>query len=237
MVPRPAISAHATAPATSRATLTAALASGAEFVELDVQRCRDGGFVVHHDDGVHEWTAAEVVATTGALPLDEAVALLAGRARVHVDLKSETGEVAAVRAVLDAVPASDVVVTSLEDATVRRLRDWADAEAPDLRVGLTLGREVRGRPVHRQATTRATELTPAARLRRCRADLVAAHHLIARLAAARVARRLGLPLVVWTVDDDAALRRWLAPGRARLVVSNRPERALALRAEALGSPP
>lgn len=233
----PAVSAHARAAATTRDTLATALASGAELVELDAQRCRDGRWVAHHDAWVRDLTSAEVVARTGVLRLGEAAAEVAGRAQVHLDLKPAADEVAAVREVLAWVPAEDVVVTSLEDASVRRLRGWADDEAPALRVGLTLGRDLRGRPLRHQAATRTAELAPTARLRRSGADLVAAHHVVARLGGARAARRLGLPLLVWTVDDDRALRHWLAPGRADVVVSNRPARALALRARTLGSRP
>jgi glycerophosphoryl diester phosphodiesterase len=36
-------------------------------------------------------------------------------------------------------------------------------------------------------------------------------------------------LLVWTVDDPVSLRYWLRPGRAWLVTTNVPGRALALR--------
>ena len=57
-----------------------------------------------------------------------------------------------------------------------------------------------------------------------------ANHWLALASLARFARRAGLPLVVWTVDHPVLLRYWMRPGRAWLVTTNRPERALAIRA-------
>ncbi len=123
----------------------------------------------------------------------------------------------------------NLVVTTLEDASVRAVRDWADAAGLDLLVGLSLGRSVKGLPVVRQVRTRWSELRPHLRLSGSRANLVVAKHTLARLGVAAYARRRGLPLLVWTVDTERSLRYWMRPGRAWLVTSNRPEVALRTR--------
>ncbi|HVX55206.1 hypothetical protein, partial [Nocardioides sp.] len=56
-----------------------------------------------------------------------------------------------------------------------------------------------------------------------------AHHALAAATLARLARQHGLDLLVWTVDDPRLLRWWLAPGRAWMVTTNHPARALDLR--------
>ena len=76
---------------------------------------------------------------------------------------------------------------------------------------------------------RAGELFPVVRLWRTRATGVAAHERLATpflRAWCRVTRRR---VVVWTVDDDAGLSRWLTAGVA-VVTTNRPRRALERRA-------
>lgn len=240
------VSAHRAATgADPRAALEAASALGVEYVEIDVQVCADGVLVVRHDDHVRaggrgrhlrELTSAELRQVDGdLLTLVDALALVGGRAGIHLDLKArsrrgdvgEPVEVRAVRATLDAAPVERVVVTSLSVHSVRVVRDWADAEAPGLLVGLSLGRHV-GRRRRTLLLARPGELFPERRLRRSRANLVVAQHRLAGVRIADLADRLHLPLLVWTVDDPDDLRRWLADGRTWLVTTNDP--AFALRA-------
>ncbi len=233
--------------------LEAALALEVDFVEFDVQRCADGTFVLFHDDEVEvdgrrtplvDLLPSQLEAVAGpVLGYEEVLAALAGRCRAHIDLKftspsaayvdaATTHEVRAARRAVEVLGADNLVVTTLEDASVRAVRDWADDAGLDLLVGLSLGRSVRGLPVVRQVRTRWSELRPHLRLSGSRANLVVAKHTLARLGVAAYARRRGLPLLVWTVDTERSLRYWMRPGRAWLVTSNRPGVALDVRARA-----
>jgi glycerophosphoryl diester phosphodiesterase len=197
----------------------------------------------------------EVVDSAGALTFGEVLAALKGRAKAHIDLKftspaalyaepGSTYEVAAVRAALAVLPANDLVVTTLEDQSVRAIRDWADAELAgaelagaelageelaDLLVGLSLGRDVRGRSRLEQLRVRSSEAFPTRRMRESRANLVVVERTLARLIVLRWAQRHQLPVLVWTVDDASDLRRLLRDRRVWLVATNFPSRALALR--------
>ena len=128
---------------------------------------------------------------------------------------------------VDRLGADQLLVTTLDDDGVRAVRDWADAEGHDLLVGLSLGRGVRDIPVLHGLRIRLTELFPGARYRDAGANLVVAHHWLARLRVRRFARRHRLPLLVWTVDTPRSLAYWMRPGRAWLVTTNEPEVALA----------
>lgn len=237
----------------TRVALDRALALEVEYVEFDVQRCGDGAFVLFHDDEVevagrstplYELTVADLAAHDHHfLRYEEVLQALAGRCRAHVDLKfrspdaayadpGTTYEVQAVRRAVEVLGTDHVVVTTLEDASVRAVRDWADAEGMDLLVGLSLGRSVAGLPVVRQVRTRWSELRPHLRLTGSRANLVVAKHTLARFGVAAYARRRGLPLLVWTVDTESSLRYWMKPGRAWLVTSNEPALALRVRERA-----
>ena len=204
----------------TRARLDHALALGAAFVEFDLRR-EDGAVVVAHDPG-----------EVGDLDLDAVLESLAGRAGAHLDLKlSSPGhrlEVDAVARTVAALGAERVVVTTGRDAVIRAVRDWADTEGVDLRIGLSLGGSVSHLPWRRRLARRRSELRPAARMAACGADVAVAHWAIAALGVGRWARRHGVPLLVWTVDSPRGLRRWTAPGRAWMLTTNRPEAALAL---------
>jgi len=201
--------------------LEQALRLGVDYVELDVRRLPDGTLVVAHDEG-----------DTDAPTYAEVLARLAGRAGAHVDLKTESEdgsvEVEAARQALAVLDVGSVVVTTESVVGVRAVRDWADAEGIDLKVGLSVGRPVHRLPFHGQVRVRVGELlSPSVRV--SRANVVVARHTLARLGMAWLARRRGLPLLVWTVDGDRSLRYWLRPGRAWMVATNEPGLAIRLR--------
>jgi glycerophosphoryl diester phosphodiesterase len=204
------------------AAIENAIALGADYVEFDVQRISDGSLVLLHD------LVDEL--PPDALTYDEALGLLAGRARAHLDLKLRGGEIPIVAAAVERLGTDRLLVTTGHDDAVRALRAWADDAGLDLRVGLSLGRGVKGFSLWHAVRVRASELFPGVRYRHSRANLVVAHHWLARLQVGRFARRHGLPLLVWTVDTPHALAHWMRPGRAWMVTTNRPEVALGLRA-------
>ena len=85
-------------------------------------------------------------------------------------------------------------------------------------------------PRSRWAATRFGELRPLRRLRACRADWVALNHRLAGAGVLAQCHRAGLKTMVWTVDEDAGIRRWLSDPRVAVLITNRPADAVALRA-------
>ncbi|MEV7429216.1 glycerophosphodiester phosphodiesterase [Nocardioides sp. NPDC092400] len=228
----------------TRAAVERALALDVDFVEFDVERCGDGTLVVFHDSVVEvdgeevelaSMTVAELRSVVPDLLLyDEVLDALAGNRRAHLDLKFVGSCAEATARAVDRLGAENLVVTTLDDDAVREVRDWAEAQGIDLLVGLSLGRKVTGFPVWRQLRVRASEVWPHLRYRQSRANVVVAHHWLARAGLAGFARRRGMPLLVWTIDTPRSLEHWLRPGRAWLVTTNRPEEALGVR-ERVGS--
>ncbi len=202
-----------------------AIAIGADLIEFDVRRTRDGQLIAFHDavvggTPVPALTRAEIGAATGHLPplLDEVLELTRGRIGLDVELK-EHGYVERVLAALAGI--DDVVVTSFLDEVVAEVKRIA----PELRAGLLVG-VGRTRQVVR---TRLSELSPVARARACGADLVAMHHALASLGALRRVADAGFPVYVWTVNDEKLLRRFLSDPRVTAVITDVPEKALGLR--------
>jgi glycerophosphoryl diester phosphodiesterase len=207
-----------------------ALSLGVDYVEFDVRRLADGRLVVTHDLPAQELPGSDPAAGGIALLGYETVLeQLAGRAGAHIDLKAEGYELEAARAALRVLPAERILLTTGSVAGARRLRDWADEHGHRLRVGLSTGTSLRGLPLWSAATSLRHQLFPWRRYAAARADVLCAHHVLAALTLRRLARRHGLDLLVWTVDDQRLLRWWLRPGRAWLVTTNHPARALAVR--------
>ncbi len=203
----------------SLAAVERAVLLGCELVEVDVRTRPDGTPVLGHD-----------AITADSPTLADAVVLLGERTALHLDLKVADPDATIVALAVKALGARRVVVTTARDADVRSLRRWADTHATGLLVGLSTSRRPAAGRTARVAA-RLDSLRPRTRLRRSTANLVVSHHVLARWWLARWAKRRGLPLLVWTVDRDDDLRRWLTDPRTWAVTTNRPARALELRAK------
>jgi glycerophosphoryl diester phosphodiesterase len=206
----------------SLAAFERAIEAGADMIEFDVRRTADDQLIAFHDGVVRGrplsgLTREEVGTATGHLPPLVAEVLDLARGRIGVDV--EIKEDGYVERVLEAAAAArfeteDLVVTSFLDRVVGQVKRLD----PDVRAGLLVG-------------IRLSELSPTGRAARCEADLIAMHFQLAALGALRRAGEAGYPVFVWTVNHDAQLRRLLADPRVAAIITDVPERALALRDE------
>lgn len=197
--------------------ISAAVALGVDLIEIDVRVRADGTPAVGHD------SVGEASPTMAA-----AIARLGPRTLLHLDLKESDPDARIVDEAVTRLGSDRVIVTTAVDSDVPRILAWARTHAPGLLVGLSTSKKPTS---HRasSAIARVSSWFPRVRMRRSGANLVVAHHLVARWWLARWAARRNLPLLVWTVDQDADLRRWLHDPRATIITTNRPARALQLR--------
>jgi glycerophosphoryl diester phosphodiesterase len=126
---KPLVAAHRgaslLAPENSLESFEKAIEVGAEMIEFDVRRTREGELVVFHD---------ELPGTFARRPplLAEVVELCRGRIRLDVELKDAGGE-AEVLALLD----GEFVVTSFLDEVVASIKQ----QAPHVRTGLLVRKD------------------------------------------------------------------------------------------------
>ena len=208
---------------------------GVDFVEFDVRRTADGADIVYHDPrtpssrSISNLSLEEVKTELGSevLTLHELLDIAKGPVGLHIDLKQVGYEADIVSLALEHRNESQFVITSLEDVSIRTIKE----QFPQVRAGLSLGRVVDGLPVWRRLTVRLSELFPGRRLRRCHADFVAVHEQLARLRVLRFSARKRIPAWVWPVDDEVEMARFLADSRVATLITNRPDLALRLRAK------
>ena len=160
----------------SAAAFAAAIAAGADLVETDIRRGRDGGLVLAHDPIGDD---------------EEPMALLAlldlARGRVGLDLElKEPGLERDVLALLEPAHREGLIVTSFLPEVIAEFRRLDET----LDLGL-LVEEVPGQP--------ATGLLAAAR--DCGAHFLAPDIALLGPEARRAAHALGRGLSVWTVND------------------------------------
>jgi glycerophosphoryl diester phosphodiesterase len=229
----PAVSAHGPRAGTIDAYVHA-LETGAEYVEFDIRRTSDGELAVFHDDRTRQGDVLSAISYARLCDVAgyevprvaDIMALIAGKAIGHLDLKDTGGEERVVGMALDRLGPGRFVVTTLEDESVAAVR----ARFPEVPAALSLGRDLAEVPRTRWAATRYGELRPMRRLRACRADWVALNHRLAGAGVLAQCHRAGLKTMIWTVDDDAGMRRWLTDPRVTVLITNRPADAVALRA-------
>jgi len=212
--------------------------TGAEYVEFDIRRTRDGALVVYHDaragagSPVARLEYAELCDLAGyRVPLvADVMQLLAGRAAGHLDLKETGYEDEVIDLAVAILGRDNFVATTLEDSSVAAIK----RSFPKVRAALSLGRDLRGIPASRWPGIRASELFPLSRVRACGADWVAVNYKLARLGVLRACRRSGIGVMVWTVDSDRLIDRFVADRHVDVLITNRPRHAAARRARLRG---
>lgn len=234
----------------TRMAMEEALELGVDFVEFDVQRCGDGTFILFHDDHVVSESGAVMLSeisfadfkkyASNFMLYDDALHLLRGKAKAHIDFKftspsalyvdpASTYEVKAAERAVDIIGVDEMIVTTLEDRSVKAVRAWSKSLFPDLLVGLSLGRAGDGLSKWELIKMRLSEIFPARRMKHCDANLVVANHKLADKSLYRWSRRRGIPLLVWTVDGEKALTKWLTKDDVWLVTTNFPADAMRIR--------
>jgi glycerophosphoryl diester phosphodiesterase len=178
----------------------AAVEAGADMIEADVRRGRDGDIVLSH---------GRVAAGARPARLCELLELTAGRIALDLELK-EPGIEAALLAAVEPRPAG-LVVTSFLPTVLGELSRLD----PALPTGLLV----------RPGTPPADVPAIAAG---CGAHLVCPHHSLVDGGLGDWARVEGRPLLVWTVNKSRPLRRFLDDPAVGIVVTDRVQLARAI---------
>ncbi|MFZ0178490.1 MAG: glycerophosphodiester phosphodiesterase [Candidatus Dormiibacterota bacterium] len=226
------------APANTPAAFEAAIAVGADAVELDVRRTADGVLVVHHNASrrgvpLTLLTYSALVRLSRHEPprLDTVLDLCAGRIALDIEVKEPGYEAEVIEAASRSFPRERLLYTSFEESVISTIRRLD----PSARCGLLLG------PGRLRSRTQRYEGLPFDLAERCGADLLAVHQWLAPLR--RRSRRVagtgllaeaqarGFPMMVWTVDGPQRLRAYLADGRVAGIITDLPGLAVETRRE------
>lgn len=232
----PLISAHRggseSAPPGTCAAYRGALAAGADYLEFDVRRTADGELVAFHDarlrgcPPVAAASYAELCRAAGyevPTPI-EIFGLLAGHGGgAHIDLKVAAAGPQVVAQALATLEPPRVIVTSRDPAAVLAVK----SRYPDVGAGLTIGGDAVESMRHAAWWARPVRWADA--VVRSGADWSAVQQRLARIGVVAACRDHGVRTMVWTVNGDAGLRRWLTDLDVGVLVTDRPGRAVELR--------
>jgi glycerophosphoryl diester phosphodiesterase len=202
--------AAALAPENTIESLRLALELGCDLVEFDVHEV-EGALVLAHDQPARP---------DPALPtLDEALAFLAGTAAgAHLDLKASGAEEAVADALRSHGLIERTVVSSFRPETLLAL----GAAEPGVRLGLTYPEDRRGLVQRRgvgpfirpalEAMQAALPLRVARLLAGAGASTAMLHFAVVSQAVVERCHAIGVPVLVWTVDEQPWVARLDAMG-------------------------
>jgi len=205
----------------------AALTMGSEMIEFDVRRTGDGVLVVHHDQ---DFDGAEIPGITmdqvrersgsarSTVPdLVGVLRLCGGKTLLDIEVKEEGYEEQVLGTVLEVMEHDRFLISSAHETVVRKIKELR----PGIRTGLVLYRGsfpgcLRG-------------LFPAARVRRCRPDVLVVSEGLIKSGFLRFNRRMGKPVWVYTVNDRKRIWKHITDPAIGGIFTDRPDLGMFLR--------
>jgi len=206
-----------------------AVGLGADMVELDIRKCKDGSLVIFHDpwlvrsthgSPLAEMTLPEInerAAKRGfSVPtMEEAFKTLSGKTQLDIELKEPGCEGAAIACARKYFDDAQFVLTSFNPRIIGAIK----AIDKRLQTGFILA-DAAGLAL--AETTPAEVIAPDKRL-----------FSVNRAVFAKL-NKLGKKIAVWTVDSTELLSRMLVDPLVDAIITNNPDKALALRKKLTG---
>ncbi len=224
---------HTHAEENTLAAFAAAMESGADGIELDVRRSRDGIPLVFHDAELEgqplaalPW--AEIRARKPTIPtLEEVLLEVGGKIALDIELKEAGYEEQVLTLIGKRLRAAECLLTSFLPQVVGRLKELLRCSGSDcaFRVGLLV-----------EAQPASPGEKKGSLLTYCRelgADFLAPHYSWLDSSFLAAAAKAGIPLYVWTVNDPEVMTFCLRPPGenpgVQGLITDRPRLALQIR--------
>jgi len=228
----PLIAAHRGAcrvePQNSLAAFSTAREMGADMIEYDVRRMGDGTHAVNHDTTWQRQVLRELRysdlhdapkraerrrITGGRKPerLETVLSAYKGSMRQDIEIKEVDDGIQVIEIVLSVLEITEFVVTSFHDQVVAQIKQ----RHPQVKAGLLVS-----------SPGRIFE-----RAQRANADYLCPRETLCTRMVTRRAVELSIPLVVWTVNRDLRIKRFLDDPAIHAIITDVPDRAVKLRSE------
>jgi glycerophosphoryl diester phosphodiesterase len=207
-----------------------AIEVGADMIELDVRKTKDGIMMVHHNPDINgrpirQLTYEEanrLVSPQGfEIPtMEEALKRTRGKIKLDIELKEMGYEKELLDLVLRYFKKEDFLMTSFNDYSLAAIKQLN----PATKTGLLLG----GVP-QPLLLFYPSELFPERRHRKIGADFLIAHYQLLNRSFLNRAVQNKIGVYVWTVDNPSLLKKLLSDNRISGVITNKPDLAVSLK--------
>ena len=121
-----------------------AVRKGADMIEFDVRRTRDGVFIAHHGQAIRRklikrtsWEEIEKInrrRRVAVLKLEEILKIAKGKIKLDIEIKEIGYEKEILEMVLQYLDYQDFIITSFDDFSIKRVKE----KNPKVRAGLLL---------------------------------------------------------------------------------------------------
>lgn len=195
----------------------------ADMAEFDVRRTSDDVLIVFHDrtfggnrisdmtyNRINELAARENYRVP---QLCEVLDFCRGRIRLDIELKESGYEKRVVAMVKEMYGYGEFSIKSFKDRVSYNVKS-IDSR---IRTGLLVGRK------NASFGERLNEYFPMRRLRACGADFISPHYLLCTGGFIHRMKRSGVPVYVWTVNDERVMRRLISKG-VDAIITDRPDK-------------
>ena len=208
---------------------------GADMIEFDVRRTKDGVLMVYHDEDVfgkninennYEFLKLFALKKDLQIPtLKETLIALKGKTQPVVEIKEEGYEKEVVKEIKEYFGIHDFVVISFVDTVIKKIK----IDFPEVTAGLLLGDEYadmkKWNPKINYLSIlfeRYTELFPWKRVRKCKVDFIAPYYELLHLGLLKSAYIRNIPVFVWTVNKQSWIKKLIRNKMVNGIISDKP---------------
>ena len=201
-----------------------------DYIEFDVRKTKDNVLVCFHDaklqkKRISNLTYEELQAQAGregfSVPqVEDAFNKIKGKTKVIVELKKMGYEKELVELILKYLAPSDFIIASFYGRVLRVVKKCS----PDIQTGLVI-RKV----VLKESKLVLTRFRPISSAKKYRADFLLVNYLLYNKRIAARAGKYGMPVFVWTVNDELGLKKFMTDSKLAGVITDRPDLAMSLR--------
>lgn len=204
---------------------------GADSVELDIRKTKDGKIIVVHNPDyegklIKDYTYSELCDKTKAngfiMPtLEEALIYCKDKIFMDIEVKENGYEEEIVSMILKYLNTDEFFIRSFIKESIRKIKKINK----NIKTVLLLGVEF---PKF-GFLTRIAELFPLFKVINSKCDMVSPHYLLVRLGFHFRMKLIGKPVLVWTVNDEKLMDKLLNKVKVEGIITNYPNKALELR--------
>ncbi|MFY9422109.1 MAG: glycerophosphodiester phosphodiesterase [Bacilli bacterium] len=205
-----------------------AIDMGADCIETDIRRTKDGIIVLFHDEKINgkkvneitfEELRAEASKKSFQVPtLEEGLAYVKGKILIDIEFKEDGYVREAVDIIRKYLSHDEFFIRSFEDQVLVQVKEID----PKITTALLLGRDKPEKPIR----TRLSEFFPGRRLRRTKADFVSPHYRLLKFFFVTRMNLRKCSVSVWTVNDEKLIKKVLFRNKVDNVVTDYPDRVL-----------
>lgn len=204
-----------------------AIRNGADMIEFDVRRTKDGVFIVHHNGIICrkrirkiDWAEIEKInrKRCAAVPkLEEVLKMAKGKIKVDIEIKEGGHETAIMEIVLRYLEYKDFIITSSNYFSIEKVKE----KYPRVRTGLLFS--------FRKSKRRLSRLLLTRKYGSNSADYFLPHSFLVRLGFLERAKRFKKPCIPWGVNSPRLMKKVLENNRVEGIITDKLNAALAVK--------